>query len=185
MPTLSKLIHSTPCGTLPSVEEIIQHASLDEESEAFVRQRRQDITRILNGQDPRLLVIIGPCSIHDPQAGLEYAQKLANIQHQHEKQLLIVMRTYFEKPRTRAGWKGLIVDPDLDNSHDINKGLRLARQFLQQVIKLGLATATEYLDTTTYPYISDLICWGAIGARTTESQIHRQMASALPCPIGF
>ncbi|RAH28186.1 3-deoxy-7-phosphoheptulonate synthase, partial [Vibrio vulnificus] len=149
MPTLSKLIHSTPCGTLPSVEEIIQHASLDEESEAFIRQRRQDITRILNGQDPRLLVIIGPCSIHDPQAGLEYAQKLANIQHQHEKQLLIVMRTYFEKPRTRAGWKGLIVDPDLDNSHDINKGLLLARHFLQQVIKLGLATATEYLDTTT------------------------------------
>ncbi|HAS6245018.1 TPA: 3-deoxy-7-phosphoheptulonate synthase [Vibrio vulnificus] len=185
MPTLSKLIHSTPCGTLPSVEEIIQHASLDEESEAFIRQRRQDIIRILNGQDPRLLVIIGPCSIHDPQAGLEYAQKLANIQHQHEKQLLVVMRTYFEKPRTRAGWKGLIVDPDLDNSHDINKGLLLARHFLQQVIKLGLATATEYLDTTTYPYISDLICWGAIGARTTESQIHRQMASALPCPIGF
>ncbi|POB71870.1 3-deoxy-7-phosphoheptulonate synthase, partial [Vibrio vulnificus] len=93
------------------------------------------------------------------QAGLEYAQKLANIQRQHEKQLLIVMRTYFEKPRTRAGWKGLIVDPDLDNSHDMNKGLLLARQLLQQVIKLRLATATEYLDTTTYPYISDLICW--------------------------
>ncbi|MBD1557626.1 3-deoxy-7-phosphoheptulonate synthase [Vibrio sp. S9_S30] len=185
MHELQKLINSTPIGSLPRIPDVVNDIALDSESERFISEKREEISQILNGEDNRLLVIIGPCSIHDPEAGLEYARKLADIQVKYRNQLLIVMRTYFEKPRTRVGWKGLIVDPDLDNSHNMKKGLFVARQFLKDVIDLKLATATEFLDTTVYPYISDLICWGAIGARTTESQTHRQMASALPCPIGF
>ncbi|UAB73795.1 3-deoxy-7-phosphoheptulonate synthase [Vibrio sp. SCSIO 43132] len=185
MQDLQKLIHSTPIGTLPRVPDVVNEIALDSESESFINQKRTEITQILNGEDSRLLVIIGPCSIHDPEAGLEYARKLASIQSQYQDELLIVMRTYFEKPRTRVGWKGLIVDPDLDDSHNMRKGLFVARRFLKDVVDLKLATATEFLDTTVYPYISDLICWGAIGARTTESQTHRQMASGIPCPIGF
>lgn len=185
MQGLQKLINATAIEPLPSVLDVVNAISLDSESERFISEKRAEITNILCGEDNRLLVIIGPCSIHDPEAGLEYARKLSDLQEQYRDQLLIVMRTYFEKPRTRVGWKGLIVDPDLDGSHNMAKGLRVARQFLKQVIDLKLATATEFLDTSIYPYISDLICWGAIGARTTESQTHRQMASGLPCPIGF
>lgn len=185
MQELQKLLHSTMIEPLPRVQDVASEIATDAASEQFISEKRQEISQILNGEDNRLLVIIGPCSIHDPEAGLEYARKLAKLQVTYRDQLLIVMRTYFEKPRTRVGWKGLIVDPDLDNSHQMSKGLRVARKFLKDVIDLKLATATEFLDTSVYPYISDLVCWGAIGARTTESQTHRQMASGIPCPIGF
>lgn len=185
MQNLNKLLHATTIEPLSSVIDVGNEIPISSDSERFINEKRKEISQILNGSDNRLLVIIGPCSIHDPQAGLEYAQKLANIQEKYRNELLIVMRTYFEKPRTRIGWKGLIVDPELNNSHNMNKGLLVARQFLKEVIELKLATATEFLDTTVYPYISDLICWGAIGARTTESQTHRQMASGIPCPVGF
>ncbi|EPP22648.1 3-deoxy-7-phosphoheptulonate synthase [Vibrio fluvialis] len=185
MQILNNVIRSTTVGQLPFVETLLGSIPTSATQQALITKRRQAIAAILEGQDPRLLVIVGPCSIHDPKQGLEYARKLAAVQADYADQLLIVMRTYFEKPRTRTGWKGLIVDPDLDGAHNMAKGLSVARTFLRDVTDLGLATATEFLDTTVYPYISDLICWGAIGARTTESQIHRQMASALPCPIGF
>lgn len=185
MQMLQKVMRSTAVESLPYVEDLLSDIALDPASEQLITQKRQAISNVLRGDDNRLMLIVGPCSIHDPQAGLEYAARLAELQHDYRDQLLIVMRTYFEKPRTRVGWKGLVVDPDLDGSHNMAKGLRIARQFLREVIQLELATATEFLDTTIYPYLSDLICWGAIGARTTESQIHRQMASGLPCPIGF
>lgn len=150
-----------------------------------VTASRKRIEQILSGQDPRLLVIIGPCSIHDIDAAIEYAKKLNELKVRHQDRLEIVMRTYFEKPRTVVGWKGLISDPNLDNSCQVNTGIRLARKLLIEVNQIGLATATEFLDMVTGQYIADLISWGAIGARTTESQIHREMASALSCPVGF
>ena len=150
-----------------------------------VTASRKRIEQILSGQDPRLLVIIGPCSIHDIDAAIKYAKKLNELKVRHEDRLEIVMRTYFEKPRTVVGWKGLISDPNLDNSCQVNTGIRLARKLLIEVNQIGLATATEFLDMVTGQYIADLISWGAIGARTTESQIHREMASALSCPVGF
>ncbi|EPL9571116.1 3-deoxy-7-phosphoheptulonate synthase [Providencia rettgeri] len=150
-----------------------------------VTASRKRIEQILSGQDPRLLVIVGPCSIHDIDAAIEYAKKLNELRKHHQDRLEIVMRTYFEKPRTVVGWKGLISDPNLDNSCQVNTGIRLARKLLIEVNQLGLATATEFLDMVTGQYIADLISWGAIGARTTESQIHREMASALSCPVGF
>ncbi|EMI7061671.1 MULTISPECIES: 3-deoxy-7-phosphoheptulonate synthase [Providencia] len=150
-----------------------------------VTASRKRIEQILSGQDPRLLVIVGPCSIHDIDAAIEYAKKLNALREHHQDRLEIVMRTYFEKPRTVVGWKGLISDPNLDNSCQVNTGIRLARKLLIEVNQLGLATATEFLDMVTGQYIADLISWGAIGARTTESQIHREMASALSCPVGF
>lgn len=150
-----------------------------------VTASRKRIEQILSGQDPRLLVIVGPCSIHDIDAAIEYATKLNVLRERHQDRLEVVMRTYFEKPRTVVGWKGLISDPNLDNSCQVNTGIRLARKLLIEVNQLGLATATEFLDMVTGQYIADLISWGAIGARTTESQIHREMASALSCPVGF
>lgn len=150
-----------------------------------VTASRKRIEQILSGQDPRLLVIVGPCSIHDIDAAIEYAKKLHELKERHQDRLEIVMRTYFEKPRTVVGWKGLISDPNLDNSCQVNTGIRLARKLLIEVNQIGLATATEFLDMVTGQYIADLISWGAIGARTTESQIHREMASALSCPVGF
>ncbi|WP_272676574.1 3-deoxy-7-phosphoheptulonate synthase [Providencia huaxiensis] len=150
-----------------------------------VTTSRKRIEQILSGEDPRLLVIVGPCSIHDIDAAIEYAKKLNVLRERHQDRLEIVMRTYFEKPRTVVGWKGLISDPNLDNSCQVNTGIRLARKLLIEVNQLGLATATEFLDMVTGQYIADLISWGAIGARTTESQIHREMASALSCPVGF
>ncbi len=146
---------------------------------------RRAIHRILHGADDRLLVVIGPCSIHDPAAALDYAQRLKAESDRLQQDLLIVMRVYFEKPRTTVGWKGLINDPALDGSFRINDGLRLARRLLLQVNELGLSCGTEFLDTITPQYTADLISWGAIGARTTESQIHRELASGLSCPVGF
>ncbi|MGV7962218.1 3-deoxy-7-phosphoheptulonate synthase [Photorhabdus tasmaniensis] len=150
-----------------------------------VTTSRKRIADILSGNDPRLMVIVGPCSIHDIDAALDYAQRLNTLREKYQHRLEIVMRTYFEKPRTVVGWKGLISDPDLDGSCQVNRGITLARKLLIDVNELGLPTATEFLDMVTGQYIADLISWGAIGARTTESQIHREMASALSCPIGF
>ena len=150
-----------------------------------VTAARQRIARILTGEDPRLLVIIGPCSLHDPKAALEYAERLNALRVRYQDRLEIVMRAYFEKPRTVVGWKGLISDPDLDGSYDVNRGIGIARQLLIDINALGLPTATEFLDMVIGQFIADLISWGAIGARTTESQIHREMASALSCPVGF
>jgi 3-deoxy-7-phosphoheptulonate synthase len=146
---------------------------------------RQAVHNILTGEDDRLLVVVGPCSIHDTKAALEYAQKLKHAKDDLAGDLLVIMRVYFEKPRTTVGWKGLINDPDIDSSFNINKGLRVARQLLIDVNNLGMPAATEYLDLITPQYISDLIAWGAIGARTTESQGHRELASGVSCPIGF
>jgi 3-deoxy-7-phosphoheptulonate synthase len=150
-----------------------------------VMAARNAIHAILSGADDRLLVIVGPCSIHDPIAALDYAERLSGLRERLGDRLEIVMRVYFEKPRTIVGWKGLINDPDLDDSFDINKGLRLARNLLSAVNNLGLPAATEFLDMTTPQYIADLVAWAAIGARTTESQIHRELASGLSCPVGF
>jgi 3-deoxy-7-phosphoheptulonate synthase len=146
---------------------------------------RHAIHRILHNMDDRLLVVIGPCSIHDPLAALEYARRLREQRVRLAGDLEIVMRVYFEKPRTTVGWKGLINDPQLDNSFDINRGLRTARELLVGINELGLAAGTEFLDVITPQYLADLIAWGAIGARTTESQVHRELASALSCPVGF
>ncbi len=146
---------------------------------------RADIHRILTGEDDRLLVVIGPCSIHDTAAAHDYAQRLKRAKDELAADLLIVMRVYFEKPRTTVGWKGLINDPDLNDSFDINKGLHIARKLLLDLNQLGMPAATEYLDLITPQYLSDLIAWGAIGARTTESQVHRELASGLSCPVGF
>ena len=146
---------------------------------------RDAIQDVLEGRDHRLLVVIGPCSIHDPEAAMDYAHRLANLKRELEDRLLIVMRVYFEKPRTTVGWKGLINDPHLDGSFDLDHGLRVARQLLLDINELGLPAGTEYLDPFTPQYIGDLIAWAAIGARTTESQTHRQMASGLSAPVGF
>ena len=150
-----------------------------------VTASRNAIHAILNGSDDRLLVVVGPCLVHDPVAAVEYATRLAALRDRLSDRLEIVMRVYFEKPRTTVGWKGLINDPDLDGSFDINKGLRLARNVLSAVNNLGLPAATEFLDVATPQYIADLVAWAAIGARTTESQIHRELASGLSCPVGF
>lgn len=150
-----------------------------------VSDTRKAIHRILHEMDDRLLVIIGPCSIHDPKAALEYAARLLKERERHAKELEIVMRVYFEKPRTTVGWKGLINDPRLDNSFDINLGLRTARKLLLDISELGMPAGTEFLDMISPQYVADLVSWGAIGARTTESQVHRELASGLSCPVGF
>ena len=150
-----------------------------------ILETRAAIHRILHQADDRLLVIIGPCSIHDTKAGLEYAKRLIEVRNNLSADLLIVMRVYFEKPRTTVGWKGLINDPHLDGSYDINEGLTTARKFLLDVNELGMPAGMEFLDTITPQYTADLISWGAIGARTTESQVHRELASGLSCPVGF
>jgi len=146
---------------------------------------RVQVAEIIQGQGKRFLAIVGPCSIHDPEHGLVYAQKLAKVSKQIENEILVVMRVYFEKPRTTVGWKGLVSDPDLNGSDNINKGLHIARSFLLEVGKLGLPAATEFLDPIVPQYIADLVSWAAIGARTTESQTHREMSSGLSMPVGF
>jgi len=156
-----------------------------EAASATVFRAREEIHRIMHRGDSRLLVIVGPCSIHDYDAAMEYAKRLQALRMTMEQDLTIVMRVYFEKPRTTVGWKGFINDPNLDDSFDINKGLRQARKLLLDINELGLAAATEYLDLISPQYLADLIAWGAIGARTTESQSHRQLASGLSCPVGF
>jgi 3-deoxy-7-phosphoheptulonate synthase len=150
-----------------------------------VQAARDAAHAILYGEDDRLLVVIGPCSIHDPKSAMDYARRLAEVRRRHSADLEILMRVYFEKPRTTVGWKGLINDPGLDGTFRINDGLRLAREVLLHITALGLPAACEFLDMTTPQYISDLVAWAAIGARTTESQIHREMASGLSCPVGF
>jgi 3-deoxy-7-phosphoheptulonate synthase len=157
----------------------------DEAVQAFVERSRSEVAAVVHGTDARLLVVVGPCSIHDHGQALEYAQRLRRLADELRDELLLVMRVYFEKPRTTVGWKGYINDPRLDGSFRINEGLRLARQLLLEVAQLGLPTATEFLDLLSPQYISDLVSWGAIGARTTESPSHRQLASGLSCPIGF
>lgn len=151
----------------------------------FIEQIRRQATAIVQGNDDRLLVIVGPCSIHDPEAALEYAGKLAPYIKKYAKELCIIMRVYFEKPRTTVGWKGLINDPHLDSSYKINDGLRRARKLLLDILQKGVPAGTEFLDTIIPQFIADLISWGAIGARTTESQIHRELASGLSMPVGF
>lgn len=178
-------VHVASSATLPSPDEIASELPIDGERAALVARTRDEVRAIMNGEDDRLLVVVGPCSIHDPEAGLEYAELLAAEAERHRDDLLIVMRAYFEKPRTTVGWKGLINDPHLDGSHDIETGLRMARAFLRDVTGMGMPCATEFLEPISPQYTADLISWGAIGARTTESQIHRQLASGLSMPIGF
>ena len=158
---------------------------LSDRASECVYRSRETIRNILHGRDSRLLVVVGPCSIHNVEAALEYGEKLRSRADGLKDYLHVVMRVYFEKPRTTVGWKGLINDPDLDNSFDINRGLRLARGLLLQLNESGLPAGTEYLDLISPQYISDLVSWGAIGARTTESQVHRELASGLSCPAGF
>src|ERR1700726_3103881 len=164
---------------------LIREFACTDKASQTVHDARNALHRILHGRDDRLVVVIGPCSIHDAAAARDYAQRLAAQRARLAPELEIVMRVYFEKPRTTVGWKGLINDPDLDGSFDINKGLRLARNVLSAVNNLGLPAGTEFLDITTPQYIADLVAWAAIGARTTESQIHRELASGLSCPVGF
>jgi 3-deoxy-7-phosphoheptulonate synthase len=164
---------------------VFKEYPLTQQAADIILQTRRAIHNILVGEDDRLLVVIGPCSIHDPEAALEYARKLLVLKNELSRDLVIVMRVYFEKPRTTVGWKGLINDPDLDESFNINKGLGMARKLLLDINNLGMPAATEYLDLITPQYVSDLISWGAIGARTTESQVHRELASGLSCPVGF
>ncbi|MDP2794733.1 MAG: 3-deoxy-7-phosphoheptulonate synthase AroG [Sulfurisoma sp.] len=164
---------------------ILREFPASEPAAAATFDARAAIHRILHGSDDRLLVVIGPCSIHDYAAAMEYARRLKAERDRLGAELLIVMRVYFEKPRTTVGWKGLINDPRLDGSYKINEGLRLARKLLWEMNELGLPAATEFLDTITPQYTADLISWGAIGARTTESQVHRELASGLSCPVGF
>lgn len=171
--------------TLITPAELAARFPLTPELAAGVTDARRRIAGILTGHDKRLLVIIGPCSIHDPAAGLDYARRIKVMRDRYGSRLEIVMRTYFEKPRTVVGWKGLISDPDLNGRCRVNYGLSLAREFLVSVNALSVPTATEFLDMVTGQFIADLVSWGAIGARTTESQIHREMASALSCPVGF
>ncbi len=164
---------------------LIREFPCNEQVSETVASSRLALHRILHGQDDRLMVVIGPCSIHDTKAAMEYARRLAEQRQHFIGELEIVMRVYFEKPRTTVGWKGLINDPFLDNSFRINDGLRLARELLMNINELGLPAGTEYLDVISPQYIADLISWGAIGARTTESQVHRELASGLSCPVGF
>ncbi|MCK5335494.1 MAG: 3-deoxy-7-phosphoheptulonate synthase [Gammaproteobacteria bacterium] len=166
-------------------EELHKEFPVSDQAASLIFSTRNQIHKILTGEDDRLLVIIGPCSIHDPEAGREYASRLKDKIKEYEKDLCIVMRFYFEKPRTTVGWKGLINDPYLDNSFKINEGLRLGRHLLVDLAEMGVPAATEFLDLISPQYIADLISWGAIGARTTESQGHRELASGLSCPVGF
>ena len=185
------MIHNTDDLRIKEIKEllppghVIREFPASELASDTVFQARSGIHRILHGGDDRLLVVVGPCSIHDPVAALAYAEKLNGLRQRLRGDLLVVMRVYFEKPRTTVGWKGLINDPNLDGSFRINDGLRTARNLLLDIANLGLPAATEFLDMITPQYVADLISWGAIGARTTESQVHRELASGLSCPVGF
>lgn len=174
--------HNVP---LPAPALLAHEQKRSAQQAELVAGARGGIQAILDGMDERFVVVVGPCSIHDPVAGREYAERLAELRGKVADCMEVVMRVYFEKPRTTVGWKGLIMDPDLDGSADIPQGLRKARGFLRDVLDIGVPTATEFLDPITPQYIADLICWAAIGARTTESQTHRQMASGLSMPVGF
>ena len=170
---------------LPTPAQVLGDLPLSDQAQEIVAYSRDEIRACLYGQDDRLLVIVGPCSVHDPAAALDYARRLSALKDELCGELLIVMRVYFEKPRTTVGWKGLINDPDIDGSCNIKKGLLLARRTLLGVLDAGLAAATEFLEPTSPQYISDAVSWGAVGARNTESQVHRQLASGMSMPIGF
>ncbi|HEX4834424.1 MAG TPA: 3-deoxy-7-phosphoheptulonate synthase [Trebonia sp.] len=164
---------------------LLDEMPLSEEASKTVERTRGEVRAVLNGTDDRLLVITGPCSVHDPKAAIDYARQLVEIRDRLGEDLLIVMRVYFEKPRTVTGWKGLINDPGMDGSFDVHRGLRTARRLLTDILELGLPVGCEWLDPITPQYIADTVTWGAIGARTTESQVHRQLASGLSMPVGF
>ncbi|RSX55028.1 phospho-2-dehydro-3-deoxyheptonate aldolase [Bifidobacterium dolichotidis] len=170
---------------IPAPRYFIRELPLTDKACDLVLRSRNEIRDVLNGRDDRMLAIVGPCSIHDPKAAHEYATRLAKLNEELKNELVIVMRVYFQKPRTTIGWKGLINDPDLDGRFDIRKGMWLARKVLADVLSLGLPTATEWLDPITPQYLCDLVSWGAIGARNTESQVHRELASGMSMPIGF
>lgn len=170
---------------LRSPEELLNHIPVSDVAAKTVTQAHSDVREIIKGTDDRLVVVVGPCSIHDPEAALEYAAQLVELQQSLRSQLCIIMRVYFEKPRTTVGWKGLINDPTMDNTFQINDGLQIARQLLSNINDMGLPVGVEYLDLVSPQYIADFVGWGAIGARTTESQGHRELASGLSCPVGF
>jgi 3-deoxy-7-phosphoheptulonate synthase len=185
------MIYETDDLRIASIKSVTPPREICEElpiSDAAARttfDTRNAIHEILAGRDDRLLVVAGPCSIHDPAAALDYGARLRGLKEELGRELLLVMRVYFEKPRTTVGWKGLINDPDLDGSFHINKGIRLARKLLLDLNELGVPAGTEFLDIITPQYVTDLVSWGAVGARTTESQVHREVASGLSCPVGF
>ncbi len=164
---------------------LLEEVAIDADGQQVVADARTQISQILHGTDDRMLVVVGPCSIHDRAAALEYGQRLKRLADRLANDLLIVMRSYFEKPRTTVGWKGLINDPNLDGSFQINQGLRIARTLLKELTELGMPVGTEFLDPVTPQYVADLVAWGAVGARTAESQVHREMASGMSMPIGF
>ena len=184
-------LHKTDDVRIKQIDELLPPIAhlyelpLTHQAAQLVTETRQEISDLVHGHNNRLLVIIGPCSIHDPKAALEYAQRLLPLKKKYAQELLIVMRVYFEKPRTTVGWKGLINDPFLNGTFDINFGLRQARKLLLELNNIGIPASTEFLDMITPQYYADLISWGAIGARTTESQVHRELASGLSCPVGF
>jgi len=177
--------HITGYEPLLSPSALLQELPLTDQAAPTVERTRREVRAVLDGSDDRLLVIAGPCSVHDPVAALDYAGRLRALRDQSQADLLIVMRVYFEKPRTVTGWKGLINDPGMDGRHDVHRGLRTARQLLLDIVALGLPVGCEWLDPITPQYIADTVTWGAIGARTTESQVHRQLASGLSMPVGF
>jgi 3-deoxy-7-phosphoheptulonate synthase len=185
MPVLTDDVRIDTLKPLLPPAILMEEIPLNEAASGAVVQSRTEVARVIDGKDDRLVVVVGPCSIHDPEAGLEYARRLKPVMQKLSADLKIVMRTYFEKPRTTVGWKGLINDPKLDGSFAINQGLRVARTFLRDVVEIGLPTALEFLDPITPQFMADLVTWGAIGARTTESQVHRELASGLSMPVGF
>jgi 3-deoxy-7-phosphoheptulonate synthase len=185
MPVLTDDVRIDTLKPLLPPAILMEEIPLSEAATRAVVEARTEVARVIDGKDDRLVVVVGPCSIHDPEAGLEYARRLKPLMDKLSPDLKIVMRTYFEKPRTTVGWKGLINDPKLDGSFAINQGLRVARTFLRDVVELGLPTALEFLDPITPQFMADLVTWGAIGARTTESQVHRELASGLSMPVGF
>ncbi|MDP6970607.1 MAG: 3-deoxy-7-phosphoheptulonate synthase, partial [Pseudomonadales bacterium] len=185
MKYLTDDVRITGMEEVAAPETLIDEIPISPSGSKLIFSARREISETLRDEDHRLLVVVGPCSIHDPEAAIDYARRLQEVAQTHLDSLHIIMRVYFEKPRTTIGWKGLINDPNLNNSYDINTGLRIARTLLRDIIDIGLGTGTEYLDPITPQYVGDLVSWGAIGARTTESQIHRQLASGLSCPTGF
>jgi len=184
-PTQTHNLNVDALTPLVGPAELAEQMPISEKARQNVVDTRAEVQRILDGEDHRLLVVVGPCSIHDPASAMDYARKLRDLRDELSDRLCIVMRVYFEKPRTTLGWKGLINDPDLDGTFNMDRGIRLARELLMQVNELGLPTGTEFLEPITPQYLADLVTWAAIGARTTESQTHRQMASGLSMPVGY
>jgi len=184
---MSRVVDTRITGYEPllSPAALLHELPLGETESALVERTRAEVRAVLDGTDDRMLVITGPCSVHDPKAALDYARRLVEIRDRYAGELLIVMRVYFEKPRTVTGWKGLINDPGMDGSFDVHRGLRTARRLLLDILALDMPVGCEWLDPITPQYIADTVTWGAIGARTTESQVHRQLASGLSMPVGF